>query len=309
MSRTASIRLQAASATRQTAYQTKVAAELWLNLGGKEFRLVGKSVRIGRAEDNDIVADDKSCSRYHALITIAGDQVIIEDLKSRNGVRVNGAQVRRSELKDGDQIRVGDLNGLYFLKVKSNKPKAHEVFLSKISEKGFEQFTPYVESLKSKINFEKFQALDKPKKMMVVVGGILGLFLVWNVLMSGSGSRVAEMASTTSGTKVVQTPVDHREFEKCLELEDLGNYRQASTCLKKLPFTVDVQSSLERVQAHAADLAERRYKEGQQAFENYYYDIAIQKWQEVMLVADDNSDFRFHASKGIRDAEDRKKLR
>src|SRR5258708_7903286 len=89
-----------------TQFQSKAASELWLNIAGRDYRLVGKSIRIGRAPDNDIVVDHKSCSRYHALITLQNNQVIIEDLKSRNGVKVNSAPIRIAELKGSDQIRV-----------------------------------------------------------------------------------------------------------------------------------------------------------------------------------------------------------
>ena len=61
---------------RNTQYETKVASELWLNIGGRDYRLVGKTIRIGRALDNDIIIDHISCSRYHTIITISGDKYL-----------------------------------------------------------------------------------------------------------------------------------------------------------------------------------------------------------------------------------------
>jgi pSer/pThr/pTyr-binding forkhead associated (FHA) protein len=101
---------------RQTSLNTKVAAELWLNIGGRDYRLVGRTIRIGRALDNDIVLEHISVSRYHAMISIANSKMLFEDLKSRNGVRVNGKKAKRAELKDNDEIRIGDLAGVYFQK-------------------------------------------------------------------------------------------------------------------------------------------------------------------------------------------------
>ncbi|HTM23283.1 MAG TPA: FHA domain-containing protein, partial [Kofleriaceae bacterium] len=47
------------------------------------------SVTLGRAEDNDIRLDDPSVSRHHARLTV-GPPLRLEDLGSRNGVRVRG---------------------------------------------------------------------------------------------------------------------------------------------------------------------------------------------------------------------------
>jgi DNA-binding SARP family transcriptional activator len=76
---------------------------------GRAFRLRGAATRIGRLPDNDIVLDDATVSRYHAMIVDTGTSFVITDLRSANGVAVAGNRVRGSAtLADGDGIRVGD---------------------------------------------------------------------------------------------------------------------------------------------------------------------------------------------------------
>jgi pSer/pThr/pTyr-binding forkhead associated (FHA) protein len=62
---------------------------------------------IGRRPTADIVLDDASVSRRHALITRRGERTVILDDRSLNGVTVNGKRVTEADLHDGDAIAVG----------------------------------------------------------------------------------------------------------------------------------------------------------------------------------------------------------
>src|SRR3954462_15777969 len=64
-------------------------------------------VRVGRSPANDIVLDDASVSRRHALLTVRGDKTVILDDRSLNGIQVNGVRVGENELADGDTVMVG----------------------------------------------------------------------------------------------------------------------------------------------------------------------------------------------------------
>ncbi len=66
------------------------------------------STRIGRRPDNDIVLDDDDVSRYHAVVIDTEGSFVVSDLRSTNGVLVQGRRIRSSAtLADGDQIRIG----------------------------------------------------------------------------------------------------------------------------------------------------------------------------------------------------------
>jgi DNA-binding SARP family transcriptional activator len=76
---------------------------------GRLYPLRGAATRIGRLPDNDIVLDDATVSRYHAMIVDTGTSFVITDLRSANGVTVADNRIRGSAaLADGDRIRIGD---------------------------------------------------------------------------------------------------------------------------------------------------------------------------------------------------------
>ncbi len=64
-------------------------------------------VTIGREEDNDIRLNDDRVSRFHAKIQEDAGRVILTDLDSTNGTRINGHPVRMRVLQLGDQILFG----------------------------------------------------------------------------------------------------------------------------------------------------------------------------------------------------------
>ncbi|HMY16710.1 MAG TPA: FHA domain-containing protein [Polyangium sp.] len=63
---------------------------------------------IGRSADCQLALDDPLVSRRHALLTVRTDNVTVEDLGSRNGVRVNDKKIEgRVEVTHGDKITIG----------------------------------------------------------------------------------------------------------------------------------------------------------------------------------------------------------
>lgn len=75
---------------------------------GHRHRLDATTTRIGRLPDNDIVIDDDDVSRNHAVIGYTGAGFVITDLRSTNGVLVEGRRIHASvTLADGDRIHIG----------------------------------------------------------------------------------------------------------------------------------------------------------------------------------------------------------
>jgi hypothetical protein len=74
----------------------------------QEFDLALGTTVIGRSLDCNLTIEDPLVSRQHARIVIAGDDATVEDMSSRNGVRVNGVQIKgATPLRDGDRVRIG----------------------------------------------------------------------------------------------------------------------------------------------------------------------------------------------------------
>lgn len=69
-----------------------------------------ETITIGRAPDNTITLDHPQVSRYHAMIERLGTRQRIKDLKSANGVFVNGQRIEREAwLNEGDEVRIGGI--------------------------------------------------------------------------------------------------------------------------------------------------------------------------------------------------------
>lgn len=68
---------------------------------------------LGRDEACDIVLDDRSVSRRHAVLHVREDGAWIEDLGGKNALVVNGRRCRKARLHDGDRIRIGVLDLVY----------------------------------------------------------------------------------------------------------------------------------------------------------------------------------------------------
>ena len=64
---------------------------------------------IGRHPECDVRLDLSTISRRHCCVALADDRVIVRDLGSRNGLRVNGRLVDEAQLHPGDEIAIGPL--------------------------------------------------------------------------------------------------------------------------------------------------------------------------------------------------------
>lgn len=65
-------------------------------------------LRIGRMPDNDLVITGEKVSRHHAEVRSVDGGFQVLDLRSTNGVQVNGRRIdAEQELQDGDVLRVG----------------------------------------------------------------------------------------------------------------------------------------------------------------------------------------------------------
>lgn len=73
----------------------------------REFVFDDKKLLIGRSEFADIVIDDEFCSKFHALLMLYSDGLVLLDLNSVNGTTVNSVKVKSTLLLDNDVISLG----------------------------------------------------------------------------------------------------------------------------------------------------------------------------------------------------------
>ena len=77
---------------------------------GRRCPLSDGLTAIGRAEDCEIQLTDSSVSRRHMESERAGDDVWVRDLSSTNGTVINGREVSRRIIREGDVLRVGEIS-------------------------------------------------------------------------------------------------------------------------------------------------------------------------------------------------------
>lgn len=74
---------------------------------GRAFRELATPVTIGREEGNSLRLNDERVSRFHAKVQYDNGEIILTDLDSTNGTRVNGNVVQIRRLRPGDRISIG----------------------------------------------------------------------------------------------------------------------------------------------------------------------------------------------------------
>jgi hypothetical protein len=80
-------------------------------------------IHIGRDPECNIVIPDRQVSRFHTRIFREENNVILEDLASKNGTFLNGKQITKPEkLQDGDFLQVALVQKFTFLSSDATMP-------------------------------------------------------------------------------------------------------------------------------------------------------------------------------------------
>ena len=83
-------------------------------LSGSRYLLDEDEVTVGRDPRADILLDDSTVSRSHAVFRRVDGKYEVVDAGSLNGTYVNRQLVDRAVLKDGDEIMIGKFRLVYF---------------------------------------------------------------------------------------------------------------------------------------------------------------------------------------------------
>lgn len=79
---------------------------------GKIYHLNPDDTTLGRDVSSDIIIDDSAVSRQHAKIRLVKNEqgqteFVLHDLATANGTKLNGAEILKETLTDGDRIEIG----------------------------------------------------------------------------------------------------------------------------------------------------------------------------------------------------------
>jgi serine/threonine protein kinase len=86
---------------------------------GEQIQLTRPTNLIGRSIDCDVVIRKADVSKRHCRIFLRSDGAEVEDLNSVNGTSVNGTQISRQDLVDGDLLEIAD----YAFRVRLQLPR------------------------------------------------------------------------------------------------------------------------------------------------------------------------------------------
>jgi pSer/pThr/pTyr-binding forkhead associated (FHA) protein len=78
--------------------------------GGAPIEVAKDMTLVGRGEECDFRLEHKSVSKIHCVIVKTDGLLMVRDLGSTNGTRVNGTRVRRGMLLPNDKISVANFH-------------------------------------------------------------------------------------------------------------------------------------------------------------------------------------------------------
>ncbi|MBY0456902.1 MAG: FHA domain-containing protein [Gemmataceae bacterium] len=94
--------------------------------GGPSLDLVKELTLFGRDEDCDVRLDHKSVSKLHCVVVKTDGLLLLRDLGSTNGTRVNGQRVRRAALLPNDTVAIANLKYVVKFGVELERLEAEE---------------------------------------------------------------------------------------------------------------------------------------------------------------------------------------
>ena len=74
------------------------------------FTLDKVVILIGRSEECDIQIESPKISRKHCCIALMNGKLLVRDLGSTNGIKINGQKVPEGLVAPGDELTIGNQN-------------------------------------------------------------------------------------------------------------------------------------------------------------------------------------------------------
>ena len=290
---------------------------LWCMAGEQKNRayyLQAPRIVLGRSADADIPVQDGKASREHAELVRQGDNYILTDLKSQNGVVVNDHKITQVILKNGDYIIIGQTVFKYdVLQVGMGEvTQAHAA-----AAMGFGD-----QSLAQEDNLEGMsKKASRRMVLLLILGGVIyGALSVdqKSTEKARAERRIAQESSAefTQGLKVESAERDP-EVEKKLEEYfqrgqreyRAGNYFRAidefNLALVLNPTNSRAMAYLEKSKKSLDDDIQMNFQKARQEQESLRYNGASVSYCTILkLLQDYPEDERYrHAEDGIKEIE------
>lgn len=179
-------------------------------------------IKIGKAADNDYIADDAYVSRHHARLTKDKEgYLFLEDLGSTNGTYVNGCQVLKKRVVPTDEIRLGNHYVLSLPEVlKSNNDYSEE--FARL-EQVYDRYIQAKVKIQSSNQFKArlFQSLPFVAVGLLGLGvGLWGSYGITTKLVSFAVAAAASVAGIYIAAKqTAKTPQQLQELANQFKID------------------------------------------------------------------------------------------
>lgn len=303
-------------------------------LAGKKFKIVGKKLTIGRAPTNTIILESDSVSRSHAAIYTENNALVIEDLDSKNGVFINGRQIRKHTLASGDKIKIGTTIMEYLevnpAEAKQEESQDNEIGMASPQKKKF-NLPNLFKTHGNKSEFGKSNQSGANKKRAILYG-ILGLTIIfalavqkgWINLSSSNQPANESQEKTKDSTTTVQEQINKdylnipdvvlkkdntkpdvdKLYAKALLLHDISQLNEA---IKILEYILSVEPQNTKIQIKRTEWLNERSQMGTKileqalrAYENRYFEESKKYFRQLLLlIPEKENDLNKQAAQGI----------
>jgi ABC transport system ATP-binding/permease protein len=209
------------------------------NFAGKEFELSRPQMIIGRTDENDIVINHRSISRNHAKLVREPEtsRYTISDLQSSNGVRVNGQDYGKVELRRGDVVDLGHVR-LRFVEAGEDFVFARDAVITDVPESGTKRgmlvaiLAAIVVIVAGVVLY--MMRTPEPKEVVQPGSGTNGAALIDagdTAVVTNPGSDVVVADAAVA---VVTPTVKPEDEKKCIEAQAARDWQGLIDCAKGL---------------------------------------------------------------------------
>ncbi|MFH1223534.1 MAG: FHA domain-containing protein [Pseudomonadota bacterium] len=182
------------------------------NDSGTQFRITGSRVLFGRSSDCDVVVTDPSASRNHAELVKMGEKFLLRDLKSSNGILINGKKIPESVLVDGDIFSIGSHSYKYIEVDSAAQPQQVASENRQVSREGT---IPGLQMSSSSTGVNipglpsGMSGANVNKKRMIIYGVVLGVLLIFFIFLFASGdSKPVQPAAVGNNNATAATTLE-----------------------------------------------------------------------------------------------------
>jgi len=210
------------------------------NFAGKEFELSRPQMIIGRTDENDIVINHRSISRNHAKLVREPEtsRYTISDLQSSNGVRVNGQDYGKVELRRGDVVDLGHVR-LRFVEAGEDFVFARDAVITDVPETGTKRgmmvaILAAIVVIVAGVVLYTMHGTPEKQEVVQPGSGTNGITVIdaGDTAVVTNPPDVVDDAAVTPTTVV--TTVKPEDEKKCLEAQAARDWQALIDCAKGL---------------------------------------------------------------------------